>query len=71
MSLNKIEKTIPLWVMVVLIKSNHAMPYLIVVLGIALRKTKKNLALKPRSSLQGGGNRSHTSFDRTSRRACR
>jgi hypothetical protein len=32
------------------------------VLGIALHKTKLFLALKPRSSLQGGGNGLHTSL---------
>jgi hypothetical protein len=31
-------------------------------LGIALRKNKLFLALKPRSSLQGGSNGSHTSL---------
>jgi hypothetical protein len=31
-------------------------------LGIALLKTKLFLALEPRSSLQGGGNGSHTSL---------
>jgi hypothetical protein len=31
-------------------------------LGIVLRKTKPFLAIKPRSSLQGGGNGSHTSL---------
>jgi hypothetical protein len=34
----------------------------VTVLGIALRKTKLFLALKPISSLQGGGNGSHTSL---------
>jgi hypothetical protein len=35
---------------------------LVRVLRIVLSKTKQNLALEPRSSLQGGGNGSHTSL---------